>query len=92
MQGTLGPPTGFLTLRGKWLASVLRGHDNYYGVPFNDASLARFHRATIRLWYRTLRRRSQRSTVTWTQVQRYAARWLPLPRSRHPYPAQRLHV
>jgi group II intron reverse transcriptase/maturase len=77
---------------GKWLGSVLRGHYCYYGVPFNYGSLARLHRTVIRMWYRTLRRRSQRSTITWAQVERYAASWLPLPRIQHPYPEQRLRV
>lgn len=77
---------------GKWLGSVLRGHYRYYGVPGNYASLARFRRAVLRAWYRQLRRRSQRSTVTWAQAERYARAWLPEPRIQHPYPDRRLRV
>ena len=77
---------------GKWLGSVLKGHHRYYGVPDNYASLARFQRAAIKLWYRSLRRRSQRSTVTWQRMPRLEERWLPEPRIYHPYPEQRLRV
>ncbi len=77
---------------GKWLGSVLKGHHRYYGVPDNYASLARFQRAAIKLWYRSLCRRSQRSTVTWQRMPRLEERWLPAPRIYHPYPEQRLRV
>ncbi|MEW6746663.1 MAG: group II intron reverse transcriptase/maturase [Planctomycetota bacterium] len=77
---------------GRWLASVLRGHYQYYGVPFNYDALACLYRALVRLWYRTLRRRSQRTKVTWARVERLAKRWLPRPRILHPYPEQRLTV
>lgn len=77
---------------GKWLASVLRGHYNYFGVPGNFDALSTFRLRVVDLWRRTLRRRSQRSRITWERMTQLAARWLPTPRIVHPYPDQRLHV
>lgn len=77
---------------GKWLASVLRGHYNYFGVPGNFDALSTFRLRVVDLWRRTLRRRSQRSRITWERMEQLAARWLPTPRIVHPYPDQRLHV
>lgn len=72
--------------RGRWLASVLRGHYNYYAVPDNSEALGDFHRQIIRHWRRALRRRSQRTRMTWERMLRLAARWLPAPRILHPWP------
>jgi len=44
---------------GKWLASVLRGHFQYFGVPRNSYSMGAFRLAVIRLWHHVLNRRSQ---------------------------------
>lgn len=77
---------------GRWLASVLRGHYRYYGVPFNYASLHTTRWQVVKLWYRALRRRSQRTTITWTRVVELAERWLPKPQIHHPHPSQRLCV
>lgn len=77
---------------GRWLGRVVRGHNNYYAVPFNSRCLAQFRDAVIRLWYRTLRRRSQRTAVTWARMHRLAAQWIPTPRIQHPHPRQRLRV
>jgi group II intron reverse transcriptase/maturase len=75
---------------GKWLASVLRGHDQYYGVPRNSRMLNRFHDAVRRLWHRVLNRRSQKGYVTEARMSQLVKRFLPAARIRHPYPAQRL--
>jgi len=77
---------------GAWLASVLRGHFRYYGVPRNGRMLNRFRDAVRRLWHRTLNRRSQKGYVTETEINRLVARWFPFPRICHPYPAARLAV
>ena len=77
---------------GRWLASVLRGHYQYYGVPRNSRALGKFRHEVVRLWWRSLRRRSQKTTVTKERIGRLAKRWLPLPRITHPYPDQRLCV
>ncbi len=75
--------------QGRWLARVLAGHYNYYAVPDNIEALNAFRKGLIRHWLRSLRRRSQRSTMTWERMWRLADQWLPQPRIRHPWPEQR---
>ena len=77
---------------GHWLGTVLRGHYQYYGVPGNSYGLRRFQRQVIYLWYRVLRRRSQRTRLTWERMNRLVRSYLPTPRITHPYPEQRLCV
>ena len=78
--------------QGKWLMSVLRGHVQYFGVPFNSIALWQFRNRIIFLWRRVLTRRSQRGYVTWERMTRLAKKWLPNPHVCHPYPSERLHV
>ena len=54
--------------QGRWLASVLRGHANYYGVPDNSEALLAFRYYATEHWYRALRRRGQRSRLTWERM------------------------
>ena len=75
--------------QGRWLARVLQGHYNYYAVPDNSAALTAYRKGLIRHWLKTLRRRSQRTTVTWERMWRLADQWLPQPRILHPWPEQR---
>ena len=75
---------------GKWLASILRGHFNYYAVPLNFESLRAFQNQVIRMWRRGLSRRSHKGHVTWKQMLRIARRFLPRLRILHPWPDQRL--
>ena len=77
---------------GKWLGTVLRGHFNYYGVPQNSAALNTFRYFVSWLWWRTLRRRSQKTRLTWERMRRLVARYLPLARITHPYPNVRLRL
>jgi len=77
---------------GKWLRSVVEGHNRYYGVPSNQHSLYLFRFHVARHWYRALRRRSQMTRLTWERMYRLVARWLPLPTLHHPYPLRRLGV
>ena len=77
---------------GKWLKSVLLGHYRYYGVPWNGKSLTRFRSEVTRMWFRSLRRRSQRHRMKWERMNRLATTWLPNPFICHPYPLQRLGV
>jgi RNA-directed DNA polymerase len=44
---------------GKYLASMLRGHYQYYGAPWNTYALYAFRRAVIGLWHQVISRRSQ---------------------------------
>jgi hypothetical protein len=80
--------------QGRWLRSVVRGWFQYHAMPFNGASLDRFRTQVVRLWHRTLRRRSQKGRCgwTWDRMQRLARHWLPPPRILHPHPSERLIV
>jgi len=77
---------------GKWLKSVLTGHYRYYGVPWNGKSLTQFRSEITRMWYKSLRRRSQKRRITWERMSRLAKKWLPCPFICHPYPSQRMRV
>ena len=77
---------------GKWLKTVIEGHNRYYGVPSNTQSLSSFRFQVARRWFRSLRRRSQRTRLTWERMYRLIDRWLPPPRIHHPYPLRRLGV
>jgi hypothetical protein len=74
---------------GRWLGDVVRGHYNYYAVPGNFRAIAEFGKQVMRHCYCVLKRRSQRSRVTWERIYRWGRRWLPKPRILHPYPDQR---
>ncbi len=74
---------------GKWLRSVVEGHNRYYGVPSNLPSLGSFRFYVGRYWYRTLRRRSQKTRLTWARMCRLFDRWLPWPKLHHSYPLRR---
>jgi RNA-directed DNA polymerase len=75
--------------QGRWLASVLRGHCNYYAVPDNSAAINAFRFRIIGHWLSALRRRSQRTRLTWKRMYRLAERWLPRVRILHPWPNDR---
>jgi group II intron reverse transcriptase/maturase len=72
--------------QGRWLASVLRGHANYYGVPGNQRALHAFRSEAVRHWFMALRRRSQRARLTWARMRRLRERWLPFLQVTHPWP------
>jgi group II intron reverse transcriptase/maturase len=78
--------------QGKWLAAVVRGHSQYYGVPMNQPALRLFRHQVGRLWHHTLSRRSQNGRVSWDRMRRLTARWLPPPVVCHPYPLRRMGV
>ena len=78
--------------QGKWLKSVIEGHNRYYGVPSNLQQLVAFRDRVGWLWLKTLKRRSQKSRLTWPRMRRYTDRWLPHAKLHHPFPLQRLHV
>jgi len=75
--------------QGAWLRSVVQGHLVYYAVPGNTDAVQEFRTQAARHWYKALRRRSQKTRLTWARMNRLADRWLPQARVRHPYPAQR---
>jgi RNA-directed DNA polymerase len=75
---------------GAYLRSVVGGHVRYYGVPRNGGAISSFRGAVMRLWWRILKRRSQRSRLSWERMQRLCRQWLPPAHICHPYPIVRL--
>jgi group II intron reverse transcriptase/maturase len=71
---------------GKWLKSVVQGYFNYYAVPGNMDSLNSFRAQVIWRWYRALRRRSQRTRMTWERFWPLVDRWIPSAKILHPHP------
>ena len=73
----------------RWIVQVLRGHYAYYGLSSNFPALHAFHSQVRLIWFRSLRRRSQRR-LTWegydVLLQRLS---LPTPRITHPCEARR---
>ncbi|HEX2713118.1 MAG TPA: group II intron reverse transcriptase/maturase [Candidatus Acidoferrales bacterium] len=78
--------------QGRWLKLVITGYYAYHAVPTNTRSLGAFRDHVVRLWGRTLRRRSQKHALTWERVGKVADAWLPQPRILHPWPSIRFAV
>jgi len=78
--------------QGRWLKAVVTGFFAYHAVPTNARALDAFRHHVTDLWRRTLRRRSQKTHMTWQRMTRLAAAWLPPPRILHPWPDQRFAV
>ncbi|WP_397571084.1 group II intron reverse transcriptase/maturase [Schlesneria sp. T3-172] len=75
---------------GSWLSRVYQGWCHYHAVPGNWKRLNQFRTALQDLWYRVLRRRSQRACrLTWVKSTRLSRRWLTKPKIMHPYPEVR---
>jgi len=72
--------------QGAWLGSVVRGHLAYYAVPGNTDAVAAFRTQVTRLWFKALRRRSQKNRLNWERMNRISTRWLPPARVQHPFP------
>ena len=81
-----------IPVQGLWVARVVRGYSAYHAVPTNIDSIAMFQHQVIRHWRHALRRRSQRSRVTWERMHRIARRWIPRARIQHPWPEMRFDV
>jgi len=78
--------------QGRWLGRVVTGFFNYHAVPTNSHAIASFRDQVSNLWLRTLRRRSDKTSLTWQRMARIAADWLPKPRILHPWPNVRFAV
>ena len=78
--------------QGQWLKQVVTGFFNYHAVPTNSQALGTFRHRVIIAWLRTLKRRSQRDTFTWSRMEKLADDWLPKPRVLHPWPNVRFAV
>ncbi len=75
--------------QGRWLASVVTGHQAYYAVPGNYDAVHAFRTQVTRHWHHALRRRSQKTRLTWVRMNRLVTRWLPPTRIVHSFPEQR---
>lgn len=75
-----------------WLRSVVQGWFQYYSLPLTYRRLLSFRKHVGWLWFRALRRRSQKSQLTWKRMYPLITRWLPQPRILHPFPWERLRV
>ncbi len=78
--------------QGKWLRSVVDGHNRYYGVPDNSQALQSFRFQVARRWWRTLQRRGNRKPIIWARMAHHIEKWLPHVKIHHPYPLRRLGV
>ena len=76
----------------QWLGKVVNGWLNYYAVPTSSRTLCGFVRRLEWNWLATLRRRSQKTGTTMTDVTRLTALYWPPVRARHPWPATRFAV
>ena len=74
---------------GAWLKRVADGYYRYHAVPGNLAVLGRFRERLCRYWRHVLRRRSQRRKPDWEPLRPIFDRWIPRPRTLHPYPDKR---
>jgi group II intron reverse transcriptase/maturase len=75
--------------QGQWLRAVVTGYSHYHAVPGNWDAVGAFRTQVARLWYRTLRRRSQKTRLNWERMRRLVDRWLPPARILHPWPEER---
>ena len=75
--------------QGRWLASVIAGHQAYYAVPGNAKAVGAFRHQVTRHWRHALSRRSQKGRVTWERMNRIASHYLPRTRTVHPWPDKR---
>jgi group II intron reverse transcriptase/maturase len=78
--------------QGEWLRQVVTGFFAYHAVPTNSRAISAFREHVKRLWWRALRRRSQRDKTTLEKCQALADEWLPKPKILHPWPSKRFAV
>lgn len=77
---------------GDWLGKVVRGYLNYHAIPGNIEQVAVFRSEATKIWYRALKRRSQRCKMTWGTFGKLVDHWLPKARIMHPYPNERFYA
>jgi hypothetical protein len=65
------------------------GYYQYHAVPGNSTQLRIFSRRVAWLWRSVLIPRSQRAQVGWDRLTPVFTRWIPQPRTLHPYPDAR---
>jgi RNA-directed DNA polymerase len=70
----------------QWLVQVVRGYFQYHAVPGNWDQLEAFRNGVKRIWFQTLRRRSQRSRLSWERFRNGLGSLLPPIQILQPYP------
>ena len=73
----------------RWLQAVVRGYFQYHAIPDNEERLKVFRHEILRLWWRQLRRRSQRSKWSWERFYQTLGSQLPEVQVLQPYPGVR---
>jgi RNA-directed DNA polymerase len=63
--------------QGRWLGQVVTGYFAYHAVPSNLNPLVAFHNHVTDLWRRTLRRRSQKDGMRWSDMTKLVSQWAP---------------
>ncbi len=81
-----------VTQTGTWLRKVVFGYYQYHAVPGNIDRLRVFRFRINRLWRGVMTRRSQRARKRWELLTPIFERWLPYPRTLHPYPDARFYA
>jgi RNA-directed DNA polymerase len=70
----------------EWLQQVVKGYFQYHAVPGNFERMRAFRTDVLKSWIQTLRRRSQRHSMTWERFAARLASLLPPVQIMHPYP------
>jgi RNA-directed DNA polymerase len=78
--------------QGIWLRAVVRGYFGYHAIPGNSDAIGAFRTLLAKIWYKIIRKRSQRTRMTWERMNEIVAFWLPPARILHPWPEQRFAV
>lgn len=78
--------------QAEWLVRVVAGYFRYFAVPGNIHALMSFRTQVTRYWFRALRRRSQKSRLTWETFGPRANRILPAARVLHEHPNVRFYA
>ena len=73
----------------EWLSAVIRGYYQYHAIPGNYKAISTYRYLITRIWYKTLKCRSQKSKLNWERMKKIAETSLPQPRILHPWPEQR---
>ncbi|UYM16298.1 RNA-dependent RNA polymerase family protein [Endozoicomonas euniceicola] len=76
----------------EWLNRVVQGYMNYFAVPGNSRRINAFRTAVQMIWYKALKRRSQRSRLNWKKFGSFVNAALPKDKILHPWPEQRFGV
>lgn len=70
----------------EWLQQVVRGYFQYHAIPGNWERMKAFRNDVLRLWFQSLRRRSQRSRLRWEAFRERLGALLPPVQILQPYP------